>query len=86
MNKKQKILLENIERNLEDIRKAKETNKAVIKIRELVLAFQNGYLTEGEFANQVADIVLCQQSFKTLSLLESCQHTLIVSKDMIEKQ
>ena len=48
MNKKQKILLENIDRNLEEIRQAKETNKAVIKIRELVLAFQNGYLTEGE--------------------------------------
>tara|TARA_A100001515_G_C4490155_1_gene183031 strand:+ start:286 stop:546 length:261 start_codon:yes stop_codon:yes gene_type:complete len=85
MSKKKKFLLENIERNLEDIKKAKEANKAVIKIRELILQFENGYFTECEFANQMADITLCDPNFKTLTLLESCQHTLIVSKEIIEK-
>lgn len=86
MDKKKKFLLESITRNLEEIRKQKEANKAALSIRKLVLAFQNGYLTEGEFGNQIADIVLYQQSFKALTLMESCEHTLIVSKDMIEEQ
>ena len=84
MGKKEKMCIENIERNLEDIRKQKESNKAVIKIRDHVLALQNGMLTEAEFANAMADIVLYNKDFKTLTLLEACQHTLIISKDVIQ--
>ena len=84
MDKKKKFLLESIQRNLEEIRKQKETNKAVLAIRKLILALQNGMLTEAEFGNQVADIVLYDKSFKHLQLIESCEHTLIVSKDAIK--
>tara|TARA_Y100000992_G_C21249213_1_gene484941 strand:+ start:1316 stop:1576 length:261 start_codon:yes stop_codon:yes gene_type:complete len=84
MGKKEEMCLENIERNLESIRKEKESNKAVLKIRDHVLALQNGMLTEAEFANAMADIALYNKDFKILTLLEACQHTLIVSKDIIQ--
>ena len=86
MNKKGKICVESIEGSLNEIRKAKETNKSVLLIRKITLAYKNGYLTESEFGNQICEIVLSNSDFKTLSLLEKCEHALIIAKEIIEEK